>query len=549
MSRSRPMLLALALATTAPSVLSCTSFPNAPASGAPSGSPPEGGAPPQAGPPPAGLVGNVGIYQPCQCDQWDLYYTELTHGTCTQDTTCSGPPLPTSTPPLRCASGACTTDCYSDADCPGGVCASSSNGPPGTCLLPCTLLPDSCPFGLACSVLMDEVTSSLRVLTVCRPKALTTPGMSCEPEPELGLELTQCEPWCRLGQNDCAPGTSCIDPFIPVFSSGGFDYGVCRSECDPTKACPDGRDCIMASSRSGTEYTDCVPQSAQAGLQTCMQDTDCAPGLACVPHPLAGSGSTCEQVCALPDGACPAGASCAAPAKPRIVRGVSYGTCAADCDPLSKTSCAVDSGCVIEGMHTDCAPAGTGVGASSPCPCVAGAQCTEVPVGPSWNHMFACEAYCRPDQPASCPSGFNCMYQVPATKIGGIDYGVCQDVCDLAKPADICGANATCLLVQDGVNPPHTACVALFGPGCVETQVGVDGDGNPIDECVPLPAPTLGVACTDDSTCPAGATCQGDTCVAWCAIGGNTHCPGGTICQAITPTVSVNGVDYGVCKP
>jgi hypothetical protein len=199
---------------------------------------------------------------------------------------------------------------------------------------------------------------------------------------------------------------------------------------------------------------------------------------------------------------------------------------------MSATSCGSGASCNIvddtlgKAPITDCVRAGTGVGPYG-CVgslCVPGTQCTAFELG-----FSACETYCRVGQ-QDCANGFTCEAMVPAEMIGGDTIGLCQDTCSLTDPSAVCGSEGACVAIVDGTNPPHTACVGYEY------------------EC-PLPATLpLGAACTSDTSCPPGATCQSGSCVAWCTVGPTAHCPGGTTCVATVPSLVIGGVQYGTCQ-
>lgn len=137
----------------------------------------------------------------------------------------------------------------------------------------------------------------------------------------------------------------------------------------------------------------------------------------------------------------------------------------------------------------------------------------------------------------------SCAALVPPVTINGVAYGVCQDDCNLATPADICGPNATCLPIVDGTNPPHTACAGV-PDACTTTTPNC----TPIKTCAPSSSFPLAGPCADDTACPPGATCKQGSCVAWCVMGPMGHCPGGTVCTAESPALVIAGVTYGTCQ-
>ena len=504
----------------------------------------------------AGRNGTVTLFQPCLCDD------PTQRSDCTRANSCQSP--------LACDYlGFCVSRCTGNGSCAGD----GTTCLDGQCVKTCTPVPsDSCPQGSFCALRYDQYTAA-PVLTcfrearntayddlmcsvasacprglTCRPASLTPctgdtgchyGGASCACAP--GPPNVACEPWCRVGAADCPAGTRCVD-VEPALVADGAKLGTCRTVCDPTEPCANGRSCVV-DTVAGTAATDCIATSPVSG--ECSSSLDCLAGKACRVH--APGISACEAYCVLPGGRCPSGGTCTPFASPLIVDGLTYGSCTANCDLLSATSCGADATCapvsdtVDGGTVTDCVPAGKGQGASG-CTgpwnaCVPGAHCVAV----AGSH--ACETYCRAGHNEDCPPQFTCATLNPPLTVGGVTYGLCQDDCDLAAPADVCSANATCAPIVDGTNPPHTACV---NDPCHNVLIGLDENDNPILECEAAATIPLGSSC--DNGCPPGSTCRGEVCVAWCKLGPNGHCPGGTTCAALAPPLVVRGTEYGTCQ-
>jgi hypothetical protein len=477
--------------------------------------------------------GSVPEFEGCQCDWYDIYYL---CDECPASVTCERMGD-------TCNEGQCRPSCTKDADCPsGGTCRS------GLCILPCTPgpAPDGCPSGTACSTLDDGV--------ACLPRADVSATAPCIADESCPAGTTcrgdtthddgACDAWCRVGQaGDCADGTLCVGFDTPLVV-GGVTYGACRAVCDPTTTCAGGGRCEIETS-GGVPFTDCMPPGKTSGITLCSVTTDCPPGDVCRVH--GPDQASCEPLCALPGGACPSGAVCTPLVNGPTVNGVTYGTCTAACDLLS-ASCGASDACAVVtdtpggAPATDCVPAGSGIGAFG-CEgqlCVPGAVCASFV--PSLA-LTACETYCRVGQD-DCPPQFTCAALVPAVTIGGTAYGQCQDDCNLATPEDICGPDAACLPIVDGVNAPHTACAGI-PPSC---QTFYDANCQPQQVCTPASAFPLGAACTDAGACPPGATCENGRCVDWCVIGPTGHCPGGTLCKPGAPPLVIAGISYGTCQ-
>ena len=214
------------------------------------------------------------------------------------------------------------------------------------CVAPCADRGGECPGGGTCTAREGDG------------------ALYCEPEGDVGLGGG-----CASGGDAaCSPGLSCIA------TEPGDPNAVCSRSCadhaDCAEACLDCEGEVACRRPRGGEALVCLPapfgrgdESAGVG-DVCGEhgDTDCVPGLDCVPA--VGGGRACAARC---DSGCPAAFVCAE-------RGA-------------------------DGPH--CLPGEAG-GAGSPCP--EGSGCDEVCVeGPPL------ERYCTVECPdGGCPEGFGC---------------------------------------------------------------------------------------------------------------------------------------------
>ena len=483
---------------------------------------------------------------------------------------------------IECYEGRCLPICMTDADCPQGSKCAIPEGVSVGCndyayvlhcsdpaTDPCTPLPESCTAPLACLVGQSGTLPSfcgrrLEEGTIhCVADEDCAEGRACRIQSSLADDPSRCEAWCRPGvSGDCAAGFTCL-PMSPPLVLRGTALGTCAENCDPTQACPDGTNCLPIDAGSAT-VTDCLPG---VSAMSCMNDimalycdsvTDecrtlpggslacepavcdslsCPPGMGCRDY---GGGQTgCEPLCDLASPACAGGAACVPFGTPLSIRGITYGTCEVGCDPVSsQATCGANSTCAVVndapgGQRTACVPAGTGAGPAgcvssvNVSSCAQGATCATLALGAG--SVDACEPYCRVGHPEDCPPSplsvqEACVGFVPAATVGGVQYGTCQEECDLTNSSGTCGSDAECIPVDDGANPVHTACAG--------TPVGAGSAGTP---------------CSDSAACGPDTTCHGQTCVAWCRTGATSHCAPGSTCMALSPALTIGAVTYGVC--
>ncbi len=475
---------------------------------------------------------------------------------------------------VDCVDGRCLPVCTMDSECPPPARCAITNVDVGSSSStvvyhcsdpstdPCTPLPDSCPAGLSCLVQgsSPELPSycgsrSGTSATLCLNDQDCPAGTGCRADGT--SDYSACETWCDVKASaGCPKGTSC-GAFDPPLVLHGTTLGTCRADCDPLKACGGGRNCvIVGSGPSGA--TDCLPSAApEACTSGCVLDSacrtfpdgttlcepldcsyapaSCTAGRTCRRHALGEA--TCEQVCdTAKPGTCGA-EQCVPFSPPLVVRGVTYGTCEVACDPLSsQADCGSMATCAVVtdvpgGARTACVSAGmesgpTGCANGADDSCAPGETCAAFELGTS--PVYACEPYCRVGHPEDCPPvgtvGQSCVGIVPAAVVAGVQYGTCQDDCDLTSSNATCGTGAECIPVDDGSNPVHTACVAAGMTGGV-----------------------AGSPCKTAAECAPDTTCTGATCAAWCQLGPSGHCAPGTTCTAMTPPLTLGAISYGVC--
>ncbi|MBI3203160.1 MAG: hypothetical protein HYZ29_16600 [Myxococcales bacterium] len=134
-----------------------------------------------------------------------------------------------------CVSYACKPFCLADADCPlsGSKCVQVYMGAPvpgwKSCVASCALENPSarCGSGSTCMLVLPDTTDCVGGVGsgigpgTCSPgnDQSCAPGHTCRPD-------GSCAKWCRVGQSDCAAGSSCSTSAVTV-SVGGVQYGTC----------------------------------------------------------------------------------------------------------------------------------------------------------------------------------------------------------------------------------------------------------------------------------------------------------------------------------
>lgn len=128
--------------------------------------------------------------------------------------------------------------------------------------------------------------------------------------------------------------------------------------------------------------------------------------------------------------------------------------------------------------------------------------------------LSACHAFCNQ---GSCtdPKTTSCVDLQDGNGGTVPNDSICRIKCSLDSPSTACGTG-NCTPINNGA---ETDCI---GAGTSTT-----------------------CSTSNPWSCQQGAVCLTDnTCHKWCKVG--TSCPSGS-CQALNPSINVDGVDYGVC--
>ena len=200
-----------------------------------------------------------------------------------------------------------------------------------------------------------------------------------------------------------------------------------------------------------------------------------------------------------PDGGCvpPPGASCGLAPQ-------------CGCSPTQTCDLTSNTG------STRCITAGTGTLGK---PCSSTGQCAP---GLTCNFLETCHAYCATaGQACPIPGTGKCYQAKSSTGTDIPNFKVCPFECKLDDP-NSCGGTAGCVAVDTIVD-------------CAKVGTSTAGCPNGPDDCAP------GYAC-------AGVGDAG-RCFKWCKVGGPaSFCnPQSSRCNAFSPKVIIDGVEYGGC--
>lgn len=384
------------------------------------------------------------------------------HANCTSDLEC---------PALHgCFGGLCKRLCTSSADCTasGSSCvAANYEGAefPGWnfCTVACDPLTpffpslpyESCGFGNQCFPFSDgpdcvAFAGSQFEGFPCTDSSDCQPGLFCG-------SGDQCQPWCAVGETECANGSSCVG-FEPPLAHEGREYGRCLctpsngSECDPATDCgcdpgttcraleePDAFGCFSLAAASVAPYASCGVDSQCPALHSCIH-------------------GVCKKHCDSADDCGGEGTSCL----PLGPSGAGLGYCAHDCDPVSPTAslagfpaCGADAQCFPFESGFDCARAGAG---SSGDTCDAVDDCAP---GHFCSDALECQAWCHVGA-SECLVGSTCFPASSVSGEGAEAFGLCTACSDACGPPnDIC---------EDG---GPSSVDALCEPGTDCTDCGV----------------------------------------------------------------------------
>jgi hypothetical protein len=220
----------------------------------------------------------------------------------------------------------------------------------------------------------------------------------------------------------------------------------------------------------------------------------CAVGSGGFTKPDGGDGGT-----ATPDGSSPKdGSSSCKTAPPSNACGVSP-----QCGCEGNQTCDVtDTAGTVACVNAGSKPMGSSC--STTADCAVGLSC----------ELGACHAFCDPNGACTSPKTNVCVNLQDGNGGDVPNLKICRMKCSLTAPAAACGTG-NCIATSNG----DTDCV---GAGTSSTC----SSSNPF-------ACAQGTICLTDNTCHK-----------WCQVG--TTCPSGS-CQALNPSVLVQGVEYGIC--
>jgi len=190
--------------------------------------------------------------------------------------------------------------------------------------------------------------------------------------------------------------------------------------------------------------------------------------------------------------------------------------CAASCDPVRGTGCAVGA-CVLTGDAPSCAPLGGSLTAGMPC-----------------------------EEPNQCAAGLACFRK----RAGGVCAPICCEAADTCAEETRCGGTG---ILVDGTPTEFRECLAprpcdvLDATTCEMGEACYIVSSTGDTDCRRTGEASVGEACADQSECAAGLFCGGlfeGECVRICELG--MPCPGdeGT-CRAYAQ--SPEGT--GLCTP
>ena len=429
-------------------------------------------------------------------------------GCCLTDRDCTG-----SAEPQRCvglgpnSAGQCmpapaSGSCYSDADCPSGMCDSvTACG----CMMDCMVAAGDCvPLSGGCCKTDGDCEGS----DVCVGASAEAAGV-CEPAPTGNAcwSSADCTPGNKcVGASACPCGALCILPDHP---------GECKPTTPPAccwldEQCGAGFEC--AHELSTSSLGPCVPQ---AGPGACWDDQDCGVGTSCVGASYCPCGVDCDAIekpgkclvdeggCCLADTDCHGGMTCEGEG------GGATGVCkaapaAGDC--WSEAQCAAGEACVDERI-CPCAASCIVADAPGKCQALPSACChgdTDCGDG------MVCEGTggslpgaCKPDPTGpACPTDAACCWTADDCGKGMLCKGA--RVCGCIEPCPMCG---DCAPDEMGTCEPGAGACCESAADCPRDYVcagaGSDGFG-----AVCEPPPDAG-ACWDDAQCGPGLHCTG----------------------------------------
>lgn len=306
---------------------------------------------------------------------------------------------------------------------------------------------------------------------------------------------TDCGPCyrCDTQQNKCVlKGTAKAQEYCRPCNApaqcGGSGQNLCQRQsvgnrclqaCDANNCCPLGTSCQLVGGLS-----QCVPDKNVCEDVTCTSDQDCGPGEGCQggvcrPKPVQASPQLCKK-CAT-DADCGTG----------ICTGYTDGKyCTMPC--VAENFCPSGYTCQVVSGKSQC------VSTTKECKCAVNTD---------------------------CHTGFVCQSGV-CQKQGGGKYG---DACSSSRP---CAAAYSCVQSQSG-NVCIQLCEGDFANGQPGAACGANGSCSAGSQCYGLQG--IGYAClqacTSDSSCQNGGSCQRLGSVSLCICQADSDCKNGTVCN------------------
>jgi hypothetical protein len=162
-----------------------------------------------------------------------------------------------------------------------------------------------------------DITTEASGSTSCVTGGNATMGRPCNQTGDCVAGLTcrfgACRPYCATPRTSCnVAGTALCVEFLGDGDKPLPGNNVCTIKCDPRNpsAVCGTNACLWFSSYYKPEkVSDCNFAGATDELATCVGDSDCKPGLACMTHPKYGL--ECEKWCRIGvAGDCPSTSSC-----------------------------------------------------------------------------------------------------------------------------------------------------------------------------------------------------------------------------------------------
>ncbi len=399
--------------------------------------------------------------------------------TCDQDENCRTG--------YACVLGVCRppggvgVECEEDTDCVSGLCAS------GLCSADCTTHAD-CPDTLYCGDSGDGDGSTVCLADDC------SSGV--------------CLRWC-LGHDDCAEGTYCVET-----ESDGLRCAITPADDGPGTL---GHSCAEESCTSPNVCISRFDGDMEAYCtRECAVTTDCAPGFVCQADASGTDRCLKRSFCdtCLFDGQCGYANEKCVSADPAVSSGAAY--CSTTCDfDANDPGCPPDSECLEASF---CVESSTWVTDCADCSGTCG------PIGAAVHQCFHIAGSCTVGGGSctSCTSTSDCTSGLCVDVIGLQFFGESNRICTEPCVGGLCPDGFFCYPVEgedDQCFPRSGECSETSDGGeqCDYCNWYADGIFNPFKGCETGLCVEYGSTdrcmnqCdTGMDPCPAGTTCQGE---------------------------------------